>query len=86
MVTKSSAFFSMHILILTSLGFEPLPDTFWERSLFVKPVDRNVVCHASAWDLDPATKDVRIKMCIEKNAEDFVTIHHELGHIFYYQA
>ena len=69
-----------------SLGFEPLPDTFWERSLFIKPQDRNVVCHASAWDLDPATKDIRIKMCIEKNAEDFVTIHHELGHIFYYQA
>lgn len=69
-----------------SLGFEPLPNTFWERSLFVKPQDRNVVCHASAWDLDPATKDIRIKMCIEKNAEDFVTIHHELGHIFYYQA
>ena len=69
-----------------SLGFEPLPDTFWERSLFVKPQDRNVVCHASAWDLDPATKDIRIKMCIEKNAEDFVVIHHELGHIFYYQA
>ena len=69
-----------------SLGFDPLPDTFWERSLFVKPQDRNVVCHASAWDLDPATKDIRIKMCIEKNAEDFVTIHHELGHIFYYQA
>jgi len=69
-----------------SLGFEPLPDTFWDRSLFVKPQDRNVVCHASAWDLDPATKDIRIKMCIEKNAEDFVTIHHELGHIFYYQA
>ena len=69
-----------------SLGFEALPNTFWERSLFVKPQDRNVVCHASAWDLDPATKDIRIKMCIEKNAEDFVTIHHELGHIFYYQA
>ena len=69
-----------------SFGFDPLPDTFWERSLFVKPQDRNVVCHASAWDLDPATKDIRIKMCIEKNAEDFVTIHHELGHIFYYQA
>ena len=69
-----------------SLGFEPLEDTFWERSLFVKPVDRNVVCHASAWDINPKTQDLRIKMCIEKNAEDFVTIHHELGHIFYYQA
>ena len=69
-----------------SIGFEPLPDTFWERSLFVKPRDRSVVCHASAWNLDPANNDLRIKMCIEKNEEDFVTIHHELGHIFYYQA
>ena len=69
-----------------SIGFEPLPDTFWQRSLFVKPRDRSVVCHASAWNLDQANNDLRIKMCIEKNEEDFVTIHHELGHIFYYQA
>ena len=69
-----------------SLGFDPLPDSFYERSLFVKPVDRAVVCHASAWDIDSANQDLRIKMCIEKNEEDFITIHHELGHIFYYQA
>ena len=69
-----------------SMGFKPLPKTFWERSLFVKPKDRSVVCHASAWNLDPANNDLRIKMCIEKNEEDFITIHHELGHIFYYQA
>ena len=69
-----------------SIGFEPLPETFWERSLFVKPSDRSVVCHASAWNLDPLENDLRIKMCIEKNEEDFITIHHELGHIFYYQA
>jgi len=69
-----------------SIGFEALPETFWERSLFVKPLDRSVVCHASAWNLDPANNDLRIKMCIEKNEEDFITIHHELGHIFYYQA
>ena len=69
-----------------SIGFKPLPETFWERSLFVKPRDRSVVCHASAWNLDPANNDLRIKMCIEKNEEDFITIHHELGHIFYYQA
>ena len=69
-----------------SMGFMPLPKTFWERSLFVKPRDRSVVCHASAWNLDPANNDLRIKMCIEKNEEDFITIHHELGHIFYYQA
>ena len=69
-----------------SIGFKPLPETFWERSLFVKPSDRSVVCHASAWNLDSVENDLRIKMCIEKNEEDFITIHHELGHIFYYQA
>jgi peptidyl-dipeptidase A len=69
----------------TSLGFEPLPGTFWERSLFVKPADRDVVCHASAWNLD-ADQDLRIKMCIEINSEDFATIHHELGHNMYQRA
>ena len=69
----------------TSLGFEPLPKTFFERSLFVKPRDREVVCHASAWDIDSAD-DLRIKMCIDVNAEDFTTIHHELGHNFYQRA
>ncbi len=69
----------------TSLGFKPLPDTFWERSLFTKPADRDVVCHASAWDVD-GKDDLRIKMCIEPNAEDFTTIHHELGHNFYQRA
>ena len=68
-----------------SLGFDPLPKTFWERSLFVKPADRDVVCHASAWDIDNKD-DVRIKMCIQIRAEDFVTIHHELGHNFYQRA
>jgi peptidyl-dipeptidase A len=69
----------------TSLGFAPLPETFWKRSLFVKPQDREVVCHASAWDVDNVD-DLRIKMCIEINAEDFSTIHHELGHNFYQRA
>lgn len=69
----------------TSLGLEPLPETFWERSLFTKPRDRDVVCHASAWNLD-SQDDIRIKMCIERNEEDFVTIHHELGHNFYQRA
>lgn len=68
-----------------SLGFEPLPETFWERSLFVKPQDREVVCHASAWDVD-GKDDLRIKMCIKTNAEDFRTIHHELGHNYYQRA
>jgi peptidyl-dipeptidase A len=69
----------------TSLGFQPLPKTFWERSLLVKPADREVVCHASAWDIDNKD-DVRIKMCIQIRDEDFVTIHHELGHNFYQRA
>ncbi len=66
----------------TSLGFKPLPETFWERSMFTQPRDRDVVCHASAWNMD-GQDDVRIKMCIQKTGEDFVTIHHELGHNFY---
>ena len=69
----------------TSLGFAQLPDTFWDRSLFTKPADRDVVCHASAWNLD-SKDDIRIKMCIQKNGEDFSTIHHELGHNFYQRA
>jgi peptidyl-dipeptidase A len=68
-----------------SLGFAPLPATFWERSLFTKPRDREVVCHASAWDVDNVN-DLRIKMCIEPTSEDFITIHHELGHNFYQRA
>ena len=69
----------------TSLGFDSLPATFWERSLFTKPRDREVVCHASAWNIDNRD-DLRIKMCIEPTAEDFVTVHHELGHNFYQRA
>ena len=69
----------------TSLGFEPLPATFWQRSLFVKPRDREVVCHASAWNVDNV-EDLRIKMCIDVDAEDFIVIHHELGHNFYQRA
>ena len=68
-----------------SLGFEPLPPTFWERSMFVRPRDREVVCHASAWDVD-MDADLRIKMCIEPTDEDFQTVHHELGHNYYQRA
>ena len=69
----------------TSLGFDSLPSTFWERSLFLKPADREVVCHASAWDID-FEKDVRLKMCVQINEEDFTTVHHELGHNYYQMA
>ncbi|MBX7540461.1 M2 family metallopeptidase [Qipengyuania sphaerica] len=78
MVKVGEQFFS-------SLGFAPLPDTFWERSQFTKPRDREVVCHASAWDVDNVD-DLRIKMCIKRNADDFKVIHHELGHNYYQRA
>jgi|TARA_R110002033_G_scaffold980_2_gene8823 peptidyl-dipeptidase A len=78
MVKQAEGFF-------TSLGFGELPESFWTRSMFVQPQDRDVVCHASAWDLDNLD-DIRIKMCIQKNAEDFTVIHHELGHNFYQRA
>ena len=69
----------------SSLGFQPLPKSFYERSQFLKPRDREVVCHASAWDLDNVD-DLRIKMCIKINANDFITVHHELGHNYYQRA
>ena len=69
----------------SSLGFAEPPQTFWERSQFTKPRDREVVCHASAWDID-SKDDVRVKMCIKVNGDDFVTIHHELGHNYYQRA
>jgi len=69
----------------TSLGFDPLPKTFWERSQFTHPKDRDVVCHASAWDVT-YSNDLRIKMCIKIDEEDLTTIHHELGHDYYYMS
>ncbi|MFK7843322.1 MAG: M2 family metallopeptidase [Sphingorhabdus sp.] len=78
MVKAGEGFFS-------SLGFAPLPETFWQRSQFIKPADREVVCHASAWDIDNVD-DIRIKMCIKVNGDDFTTIHHELGHNYYQRA
>jgi peptidyl-dipeptidase A len=78
MVKTGEGFFS-------SLGFDPLPESFYKRSQFLKPADREVVCHASAWDIDNVD-DLRIKMCIKINTGDFVTIHHELGHNYYQRA
>ena len=78
MVRYAEAFF-------VSLGLDKLPKTFWKRSMFTQPKDRDVVCHASAWDID-WVDDLRIKMCIAINTEDFVTIHHELGHNYYQRA
>jgi len=68
-----------------SMGLAPLPETFWTRSQIVRPEGREVVCHASAWDLDDRD-DIRIKMCTKVNGEDFYTVHHELGHNYYQRA
>lgn len=78
MVRIGEAFYS-------SLGLDPLPETFWARSMITKPADREVVCHASAWNLDNKD-DIRIKMCTKVNASDFITVHHELGHNYYQRA
>jgi len=75
MVRQAESFF-------VSLGLEPLPETFWVRSMFARPADREVVCHASAWNVD-WKDDLRIKMCIDITEDEFVTIHHELGHLYY---
>ncbi|TWI01110.1 peptidyl-dipeptidase A [Luteimonas cucumeris] len=69
----------------TSLGMPRLPDSYWQKTQFIKPRDRDVVCHASAWDMN-MTGDVRTKMCTKPNEEDFTTIYHELGHVYYYLA
>ncbi len=82
--TGPKAMVAMGERFFTSLGLEKLPATFWDRSLFTRPKDREVVCHASAWDVTYGG-DVRIKMCIEPKEEDLITIHHELGHDYYYQ-
>jgi peptidyl-dipeptidase A len=78
MVRTADAFYS-------SLGFAPLPDSFWKRSMITRPRDREVVCHASAWDVDNRS-DVRLKACITVTADDFYTVHHELGHNMYQRA
>ena len=78
MVRTAEGFFS-------SLGMEPLPETFWDRSLITQPQDRQVACHASAWNLD-SVDDIRIKMCTRVTGDDFVTVHHELGHNYYQRA
>ena len=81
--TKAVTMVKLGERFFTSLGFPALPQTFWDRSLFVRPKDRDVVCHASAWD-PQYNNDLRIKMCIEPTEEDLITVHHELGHDFYY--
>src|SRR6185369_14515348 len=76
MVKMAEAFY-------TTIGMRSLPDTFWQRSMFDKPKGKDALCHASAWDVT-FNNDLRIKMCIKRNQEDLITIHHELGHDYYF--
>lgn len=69
----------------TGLGMPALPKSFYANSQLIQPRDRDVVCHASAWPMN-TSGDVRIKMCIKPNEEEFTTIYHELGHVYYYLA
>ncbi|MDH4110293.1 MAG: M2 family metallopeptidase [Gammaproteobacteria bacterium] len=69
----------------TSMGLPELPGSFWERSLLAKPADREVQCHASAWQIG-WDDDVRIKMCLRASTADLRVIYHELGHVYYYLA
>lgn len=79
MVEDAESFF-------VGLGFDNLPNTFWERSVFTKPTDgRKVVCHASAWDVN-YDNDLRLKACLQTTQQDYVTVHHELGHLYYYHS
>ena len=83
--TKPTDLFRIAERFYTSLGMQPLPETFWTRSLLTKPRDRDVVCHASAWTMDNK-EDLRIKMCAEVTGEDLLTVHHEEGHLYYDRA
>lgn len=69
-----------------SLGFPALPKSFYAKSsLYPLPADAPYKKnnHASAWHID-LQKDVRSLMSVEPNSEWFETVHHELGHVYYY--
>ncbi|XP_008937519.1 PREDICTED: angiotensin-converting enzyme 2 [Merops nubicus] len=69
----------------TSIGLYRMTDGFWRNSMFTEPTDnRKVVCHPTAWDL--GKNDYRIKMCTKVTMDDFLTVHHEMGHIEYDMA
>ena len=71
-----------------SLGFEALPERFWtQSSLYPLPKDaaHKKHNHASAWHMD-LEDDIRCLMSVENNADWYETVHHELGHIYYYRS
>ncbi|KAF6209874.1 hypothetical protein GE061_015627 [Apolygus lucorum] len=65
-----------------SLGFPKLPSSFWEKSIFLRPPGVDLNCHPSAWNLH--NYDVRMKMCATIDEKNFITVHHEMGHVEYY--
>ncbi|XP_063424354.1 angiotensin-converting enzyme-like [Mytilus trossulus] len=69
----------------TSIGLDKMPTSFWNKSMLEKPANRDVVCHASAWDFYDG-EDVRIKQCTSVTADQFLTVHHEMGHLIYFLA
>lgn len=71
-----------------SLGFDSLPASFWKKSSLYPlaanaPYKKNT--HASAWHLD-LNGDLRSLMSVEPNREWYETVHHELGHVYYYMS
>ncbi|XP_059535969.1 angiotensin-converting enzyme 2 isoform X1 [Myotis daubentonii] len=68
-----------------SVGLPSMTPGFWNNSMLTEPGDgRKVVCHPTAWDLGKG--DFRIKMCTKVTMDDFLTAHHEMGHIQYDMA
>ncbi|XP_012276299.1 angiotensin-converting enzyme [Orussus abietinus] len=80
---NATSIFRLAEEFFVSLNLSAMPDTFWERSILEKPTDREIICHASAWDFYDG-KDFRIKQCTSINMKDLLTAHHEMGHIQYY--
>ncbi|XP_075996407.1 angiotensin-converting enzyme 2 [Genypterus blacodes] len=69
-----------------SVGLYKMNENFWNDSMLEKPDDgRKVVCHPTAWDMGNG-EDFRIKMCTKVNMDDFLTVHHEMGHNQYQMA
>ncbi|XP_007090142.2 angiotensin-converting enzyme 2 isoform X1 [Panthera tigris] len=68
-----------------SVGLPNMTQGFWENSMLTEPGNsQKVVCHPTAWDLGKG--DFRIKMCTKVTMDDFLTAHHEMGHIQYDMA
>ncbi|GBN23870.1 Angiotensin-converting enzyme [Araneus ventricosus] len=50
--------FKMSEEFFTSIGLKKMTPEFWNRSIIEKPTNREMVCHASAWDFSDG-KDFR---------------------------